>query len=782
MKIWTGGSDVSPCSSDFIDRIVPDLEDHIAAFPASQNSSEIVDLTNDHEQLVGDSQSVVAAQPFGEFLLDAEAPLPRPFSFSDPEMDGEMFNDEFSDLQPANVSGDTPVVSVDIAVPADQFDRVLQEAHMANMRGTGPSLPWESGVFSSIFGEQVDIISSTSHDTPFPPAMVEPKEESKFELSTGELGLLKRPAESRIYVGVVKSISDTDFFQQRDNLWEIALNKWLLIFSCINYSGCVGERLLTSIWTNGGDSTHKDILRDVVGIKSPKTVNERANTIIALFNWLDAQHGFRWPLNVSEVVRYVEHPHHGRVAPNRGKSLMEAFRFAKFVMRVESLDGILDDPQLTGKVKRLGATATTPKQARALTVAELQKLEQFMVEQNDDRDKYIMGCVLFCVFSRSRWSDLAMLDKLTLDISEMPGGECYGFVESCTRFQKTGTSAIKKTLQMPLVAPIAGVTQVAWAQVWFEILRSVGFDLDAEPIGALCRAPQEGGVLSKRSLTTDEVTGFVNAVLELEGSSMITSHSFKSTTLIWAARYGMEEPLRCLLGHHEVPGRSMATYSRDLLARPLAEFQGMLRNIRLNNFKPDLSRSGWKMGDAGITATDAGAKGDDIPSQTSVQTYDRERDQQYPRASSRASAIQSEEDDWERVEEAEASEADKKRNDEEVVSLSGSESSTSSSETSSANEEVLQKKCGSMAIQPDITIECFQHKKSRVLHKPQTDKSVFVCGRRNGPTYSHLPDGASFKWPRCSGCFKGEVITTRDGLADALDRVRAKRMEAKELL
>ena len=335
---------------------------------------------------------------------------------------------------------------------------------------------------------------------------------------------------------------------------------------------------------------------------------------------------------------------------------------------------------------------------------------------------------------------------------------------------------------MPLVAPIVGTTQIAWAQVWFETLHSVGFDFDAEPIGALCRAPQEGGGLSQRSLTTDEVTGFVNAVLGLEGSSAITSHSFKSTTLIWAARYGMEEPLRCLLGHHEVPGRSMATYSRDLLARPLAEYQGMLRNIRLNNFKPDLSRSGWKLGDAGITVADIGTKGDEIPSQTSVQTHDWDRDQQYPRASSLTSAVQSEEDGWERVEEANAPECDKKPNDEDVVSLSGSESSTSSSETSSANEEVLQKKCGSVAIQPDITIECFQRKKSRVLHKPQTDKGVFVCGRRNGPTYSHLPDGASFKWPRCSGCFKGEVITTRDGLADALDRARAKRTEAKELL
>ena len=130
MKIWTGGSDVSQCSSEFVDRIVPDLEDHIAACSAVQTPSAIVDLTNDHEQLVGDSQSVVAAQPFGEFLVDGEAPMPRPFAFSDSAIDGEMFDADFSDSH----------------------------------------------------GEQVDIIGSTSHDTPFPPAMVEPKEESNFGL------------------------------------------------------------------------------------------------------------------------------------------------------------------------------------------------------------------------------------------------------------------------------------------------------------------------------------------------------------------------------------------------------------------------------------------------------------------------------------------------------------------------------------------------------------------------------------------------------------------------
>ena len=70
------------------------------------------------------------------------------------------------------------------------------------------------------------------------------------------------------------------------------------------------------------------------------------------------------------------------------------------------------------------------------------------------------------------------------------------------------------------------------------------------------------------------------------------SHSLKRTTLAWASKYGLPEPTRAMLGHHEIPGQSMACYSRDLLARPLSQYQSMLMNIRHGFFLPDESRSG----------------------------------------------------------------------------------------------------------------------------------------------------------------------------------------------
>ena len=84
---------------------------------------------------------------------------------------------------------------------------------------------------------------------------------------------------------------------------------------------------------------------------------------------------------------------------------------------------------------------------------------------------------------------------------------------------------------------------------------------------------------------------FIEAVVGSEDET--TTHSLKSTTLVWAARYGMDDKSRCLLGHHTTKENSLACYSRDLLAKPLRDLCGMLLNVRLQKFNPDGTRSGW---------------------------------------------------------------------------------------------------------------------------------------------------------------------------------------------
>ena len=149
-----------------------------------------------------------------------------------------------------------------------------------------------------------------------------------------------------------------------------------------------------------------------------------------------------------------------------------------------------------------------------------------------------------------------MVQHLDLDSTEVDG-KPFGFLESSTKFQKTGTSALKRSLEMALVAPVLGCTEVPWRRKWIDIMMCFGFDLSACPFGPLCRAPCDDGEFYRRSVTTSEVTDFLNIVLGLSGSECITSHSLKCTTLSWSSKYGLDEPTRTLLGHHELPGKSI---------------------------------------------------------------------------------------------------------------------------------------------------------------------------------------------------------------------------------
>ena len=78
----------------------------------------------------------------------------------------------------------------------------------------------------------------------------------------------------------------------------------------------------------------------------------------------------------------------------------------------------------------------------------------------------------------------------------------------------------------------------------------------------------------------------------------------------------------------------------------------------------------------------------------------------------------------------------------------------------------------------DIDEPCYQQKESKVLHLPGSAKDTLKCGRRIIAGYTFLPGGASFKWARCSLCFKGQVITTTDELVDVMGAIRSRRFQS----
>lgn len=648
-----------------------------------------------------------------------------------------------------------------------QVDRALQEAHFVNSRSVGQKLPWESGVFATIFDSSDNLFASNLNLCPQPPEIEgsQPVESQEDVLHSMPSRILKRSRTDNIFAQVVKMKRDVDHLTSVAELWSKALKKWHTVLACAGYAGLVGAAVKDAV---SEDRDYGGILRDVFGNKSPRTANKRASTMLALFSWLDKKSLCVWPVRSDYVAAYLNESNMHGSGSTKGKTLMEAFRFCKHVMRLPGLDDIIDDPVLSGRVRRMDAARDTIKQSRPLKLSEVKFIEEFMMSDLNVFDRYIAGCILFAIYSRSRWSDLAFLSDLCLDTAETELG-LVGFVEGSTKFQKTGSTALKRAMQMPLVAPIRGVTDNSWAVEWFKILERVQFNTSAKPVGAMCRPPTNGS-LGTRHLSSEEVGDFLNHMLGLHGESVVTSHCMKATTLTWCAKYGLEESARTLLGHHELQSQSLACYSRDMLSRPLALYESMLLNIRTGHFLPDETRSGrflQRKTDAASTAAD-----ELHPAQVKLEPFGSgfgASDEQH--VDCIEGVVDLEEDDLPLFNEP-LSEADAER---EVQSQSSSGDSSSSSSSSSACEEPLQQKYAVSGESKDCDEPVYQHKKSRVLHRPNKVAGLLACGRRIGSVYNFLEQGASFKWARCSLCFKGEVITKVQDLADALSAVHAKR-------
>ena len=81
-------------------------------------------------------------------------------------------------------------------------------------------------------------------------------------------------------------------------------------------------------------------------------------------------------------------------------------------MQIPIPDRLLNEAQLRGCAQRLMSTKVGCRPARPLEAAEVVMMEKGMADDIDPIYKYMLGAVLFCLYSRSRWSDIQHLDTI----------------------------------------------------------------------------------------------------------------------------------------------------------------------------------------------------------------------------------------------------------------------------------------------------------------------------------------------------------------------------------
>ena len=153
-----------------------------------------------------------------------------------------------------------------------------------------------------------------------------------------------------------------------------------------------------------------------------------------------------------------------------------------------------DNPDIvSAKVKRLiekqDSIRKEKVQARVLTVQEVEFFETFLSDERADiTDRVACGCMLFCLYSRSRWSDIRKIYNFVSDIAE-DDGKISGYLECRTRSHKTARLVAKGGISMPLVAPVWGITSPPWGLSFLKVCKLAQRDIDQLDHEPLLAAP-----------------------------------------------------------------------------------------------------------------------------------------------------------------------------------------------------------------------------------------------------------------------------------------------------
>ena len=420
--------------------------------------------------------------------------------------------------------------------------------------------------------------------------------------------------------------------------------------------------------------------------------------------------------------------------PSGLSGFIEAIRFCEHVVGIAGAANCIS-VRAARQIEISDMNRSEKKQARILTVAEVENLEKLLMDETEELvDRFAAGSMLFALYSRSRLSDLKRVRGFIKDVTEN-NGTISGYLEFRTRTHKTARLVARQGLSMPLVAPVWGLQSPPWGLWYVKVAELAGRPLETLHDEALLPAPMKDALAEwqSRSVTTTEAGKWLRSLLSkrLGEIEYTTVHTLKGTPLSWCAKAGLPENFRLLLGHHSTGKQSTEVYARDVLASPLRDFDRVLQQIRSGALRPDASRSGM----------------------LSDPTREDPKDSYVSR--------------------------------EAVDPTHSSNSSTSSSEDGSSSDESHEQ----MAIPFDPVTEekqwdpdflMFQHKRSKIVHLRAvgSQQGTFSCGVRETSDFQLVDEVDFLVFRKCKRCTVAKPVKDVGALASALKKRRLE-MEAK---
>ena len=310
-----------------------------------------------------------------------------------------------------------------------RLDSIIHQAMLGANLADGLSLPWETGIMATIFGDSPIVQEATL------PMIAHTLDHSEVE-PTNRPGSLEGHAKrqrtdvctNRLYeraISFKNTLTDPEMDQAK---WGRALEKLYTVM----VSGPNSCPKSISFIAGDVEKTLRQI-RLLCGARSPNTIAKRAHSLLQFCLW---HRGFYYkkhpiPFTQDEVADYVWEKHQDGMTYTGLTSFVEAVHFGTHVLGlpVTNPEIPLVSAFVKGVLDKMALSRPKRKQARPLTVPEVTFLENVVKDPAiDPFDRYAAGAFLFALFGRCRWSDLKDVSHFFLDVSTIDS-RTIGYIE-----------------------------------------------------------------------------------------------------------------------------------------------------------------------------------------------------------------------------------------------------------------------------------------------------------------------------------------------------------------
>ncbi|CAE6913109.1 METTL21B [Symbiodinium natans] len=646
-------------------------------------------------------------------------------------------------------------------VPGPQTDmslyrRMLQGAvNEVSGESTNLFYPWETDAMKDFFGQESQALfhvpSIAVPSFAIPSTTPQPSKTS----AQAHVALQDFP----MYVSAISAFRNENFLEERARKLEKCYDKWMTLLSHNFDAFAIGASLSKEFQRSTRYEGSRKILSATFGLKSPATLDKRANSMLRYLQWHKKYRGgFGFPISRDEAWQYLSYLESEGAGASAGGAFLEAVRFSHFVLGLRDVTFIFESREVCGLAEQMLANKEPWDPADLLTVNEVKLLRIFVWDECQsviDR----VGAVHFlhAIYSRSRWSDFRHVHEILPDFDD----EHVGYLEVTTRWHKTAKNADVKGKLLPIVAPSRGLVEEPWTKAWVALREKLNLPTTGVVDGPLLPAPDlaEVGKWTKRPVVAKEATEWLRRILGLMQPltpPSASSHSFKSSPLSWCAKFGIPSPDQDILGRHVTMG-SKHVYARELIAKPLRQFEFVLEQIRTNIFDPDRTRSGYFV-----------RSGKEPPKERSQDIEVREDseepsgDKEIALFTERCEDVKDKEDPEDLVE-APLAEQGASRVEVQEQDESGSSESEESTSMSSSSEDVPRNKVRKIEANTKEQHH-YAHVKSGVVHAINTgdnmyDMNKFICGKENSEKYVKVDNRRTAMRITCQRCFKAQHVS-----------------------